>query len=69
MCIDDEDDYQETTNGSIHEADRSREEKRRISHTAAEQKRRNAIKVSTVFKLFLLERIPKGLILEKGFCL
>lgn len=44
MNSDDEDYYQETTNGSIHDADRSREEKRRISHTAAEQKRRNAIK-------------------------
>ena len=46
LKLDDDDDYQDTANGSIYDADRSREEKRRISHTAAEQKRRNAIKVN-----------------------
>lgn len=65
---DDEDDYQETANGSIHDTDRSREEKRRISHTAAEQKRRNAIKVSVRFFsiLCLLELLPLKLDFKNG---
>jgi len=47
---DDEDDYNDTANNSLFDTDRSREEKRRISHTAAEQKRRNAIKVIDSYK-------------------
>ena len=43
---DDDDDFESTMDMSQPDyANKSKEEKRRLSHTAAEQKRRNAIKV------------------------
>lgn len=50
--IDDEEDFDNESsmysgqNGNMNSNKVSRDEKRRLSHTAAEQKRRNAIKVN-----------------------
>lgn len=43
---DDDDDFGDNDTTGLNGSIKSREEKRRLSHTAAEQKRRNAIKVS-----------------------
>lgn len=60
---DEEEDYGETVdNSGMHDGDttaRNREERRRISHTHAEQRRRNAIKVMQIwifcFEIMLLD--------------
>lgn len=48
---DDDDDFADSTMDLSQSdlANKSKEEKRRLSHTAAEQKRRNAIKVRCLF--------------------